>query len=137
MSSGIHDRLAADATPDAMAEVRKLGRFLGPRGLMPNPKTGTVTDDTAPRREPGEIIVNVLKDGTITVHGESYTDKNLLALLTSLKEIWPGRPVLIRADKKTTYDNVVRVLDLCRQADIWNISFAVQPAPRSRAPRKK
>ena len=60
----------AVATPEAMVEVRKLGKVLGPRGLMPNPKTGTVTDDTARAvREvkAGRVEFKVDKTGNIHV----------------------------------------------------------------------
>jgi len=60
----------AVATPEAMVEVRKLGKVLGPRGLMPNPKTGTVTEDTARAvREvkAGRVEFKVDKAGNIHV----------------------------------------------------------------------
>ena len=58
------------ATPAAMAEVRKLGKVLGPRGLMPNPKTGTVTDDTAKavgEVKAGRVEFKLDKNGNVAV----------------------------------------------------------------------
>jgi large subunit ribosomal protein L1 len=67
---GWSDFDVAVATPEAMSEVRKLGKVLGPRGLMPNPKTGTVTDDTAKAvREvkAGRVEFKVDKAGNVHV----------------------------------------------------------------------
>src|SRR3954447_4935547 len=70
VTGGFQDFDVAIATPGAMAEVRKLGRVLGPRGLMPNPKTGTVTEDTAKAvREvkAGRVEFKLDKNGNVAV----------------------------------------------------------------------
>jgi large subunit ribosomal protein L1 len=69
VQEGFTDFDSAIATPDAMTEVRKIARVLGPRGLMPNPKTGTVTDDTAKAvREvkAGRVDYKLDKNGNIS-----------------------------------------------------------------------
>src|SRR5579859_99117 len=69
-NSGWTDFDVAIATPEAMIEVRKLGKVLGPRGLMPNPKTGTVTEDTAKavkEVKAGRVEFKVDKAGNIHV----------------------------------------------------------------------
>lgn len=70
VKGGWTDFDVAIATPEAMKEVRKLGRVLGPRGLMPNPKTGTVTDDTgAAVRESkgGKVEFRMDRHGNVAV----------------------------------------------------------------------
>lgn len=67
---GFSDFDVAVATPAAMAEVKKLGKVLGPRGLMPNPKTGTVTDDTAKavkEVKAGRVEFKLDKNGNVAV----------------------------------------------------------------------
>lgn len=80
------------------------------------------------QRLPGEIILNVMKDGATTVNGRRLNDHELADLMNRLVKLFPGQPVLIRADRQTAYAHVIRVLDLCRKADIWNISFAADLA---------
>jgi large subunit ribosomal protein L1 len=67
---GFQDFDVAIATPAAMAEVRKLGKVLGPRGLMPNPRTGTVTEDTAKAVQEvkaGRVEFKLDKNGNVAV----------------------------------------------------------------------
>src|SRR5438445_7826702 len=67
---GFQDFDVAIATPAAMSEVRKLGKVLGPRGLMPNPKAGTVTDDTAKAVQEvkaGRVEFKLDKNGNVAV----------------------------------------------------------------------
>jgi biopolymer transport protein ExbD len=86
---------------------------------LPTSETGKLPD-----RLPGEVIINIQSDGAISVNNRVLDGAGLRELLARIVALYPGQPVLIRADRRTAYEHVIGVLDLCRQSDIWNISFA-------------
>ena len=79
-----------------------------------------------PERLPGEIIVNLAKDGTIRVNGTSLTLDDLQSRLVKISKFYPGQPVIIRADRDTKYESLVALIDSCRAADVWNFSLATE-----------
>src|SRR5713226_8280562 len=94
----------AIATPDMMGAVGRLGKVLGPRGLMPNPKSGTVTFDLAKAvkdAKGGRIEFRVDKTGVVhTVVGKSsFTEQALLQNLATLMDaINRARPAGLKAN---------------------------------------
>ena len=79
VSKGYTDFDAVVATPDMMGQVGRLGRVLGPRGLMPNPKTGTVTMDVAK-------AVSDIKGGKIEFRVDRYGNLSFIVGKLSFTE---------------------------------------------------
>ena len=92
----------AIATVEAMKEVRKCARVLGPRGLMPNPKTGTVTDDTATavkEAKGGKVDFRMDKTGNVAVVAgkRSFTEEALVANIKAvLSAVQAAKPQTVK-----------------------------------------
>ena len=95
----------AIATPDMMAQVGRLGRVLGPKGLMPNPKTGTVTMDVAKAvsdAKSGQVTYRTDRDGNVHVPvGKVSFDE--AALVGNFQAIYDTIAKLRPASVKGTY----------------------------------
>lgn len=98
-TAGWTDFDVAIATPEAMVEVRKLGKVLGPRGLMPNPKTGTVTEDTAravKEVKAGRVEFKIDKAGNVhvpvgkTSFSSSQIEENARAVIDAVAKARPN-----------------------------------------------
>jgi large subunit ribosomal protein L1 len=98
VEGGFLDFDVAIATPDLMGQVGKLGRTLGPRGLMPNPKTGTVTNDIADavsEFKAGKVEYRTDRHGNVHVPigKASFTAEALIAnLQVVIDEVNRARP---------------------------------------------
>ncbi len=99
VKAGFTDFDVAIATPEAMQEVRKLGRVLGPRGLMPNPKTGTVSDDTAAAvtaAKGGRVEFRMDRHGNINVPAGKLSfeagklEENINCLISAVRAAKPA-----------------------------------------------
>ena len=96
IKGGMMDFDVVVASPDAMRVVGQLGQVLGPRGLMPNPKTGTVTPDAVKNAKAGQVRFRTDKNGII--HGAvgsisfepTAIKENIEALLADLKKAKPA-----------------------------------------------
>jgi len=77
------------------------------------------------------VVINVRKDGVIILNKQQKSPKELLEVLTGLVKQFPNQAVIIRADEQTEYKFIVEALNMCREADIWNVAFATEPPPKN------
>jgi large subunit ribosomal protein L1 len=111
VQGGFTDFEAAIATPDLMGKVGKIARILGPRGLMPNPKTGTVTNDVAKAVadiKGGKINYRVDKQGNLhlVIGKASFSEQQLVEnYAAALDEVVRAKPSAAKGKylKKITF----------------------------------
>ncbi len=76
----------------------------------------------------GQMIVNVNAQGRLIVNRRELQEEELKQMLLQLAADFPDQAVVLRGDQDAGYRHIVRVLDICRAANIWNVAFATSRA---------
>lgn len=74
------------------------------------------------------VVLNVRQDGAIILNRRVVEPAELQKILAELSKQFPNQSVIIRAGENTEYRLIIDTLNICREADIWNVAFATMPA---------
>ncbi len=86
---------------------------------VPASESGTQSD-----RRVGELVINVRQDGTLVWNSKVLTEDQLMAQLQEIARFDRKRAIIIRGDRKTEYEKIVRVLSVTHASGLHHVSFA-------------
>lgn len=76
----------------------------------------------------GQIVINVRADGTLVLSQQVVSETELHQRLQNISAVNNKQAVIVRGDKKTSYEDIFRVLDNCRKVGLYHVSFAASQA---------
>jgi len=125
------------ATSDAPAETADPANPAPQPSEQPSPPA---TDPTVPavpvspaaeepRPPANQSVLNVRNDGTVVMDQKPLTLKELRKKLSALSKVHPDYAIILRSEKQLPYQKLLAVMDVCRQANIANVAFAIAETP--------
>lgn len=75
-------------------------------------------------RQYGEVILNIDREGKVFINSNEVSDAQLKEILEAIATTFKDQPCIVRPDRDTSCQHLVHVLDLCRGANVWNVSIA-------------
>ena len=87
-------------------------------------KVPAAESSTESRAVMNQTVLNVKADGTIVWNRKAIGAEELRGKLVQLSSLYPDYAIILRGDERADYKSIVNVLDICRDAKIWNVAFA-------------
>lgn len=128
---GFQPLIAEEATVESLAlKIKILERKVATLSLqVAASRLREGTPSTPATGAGNQIVLNVSADGSIRIEDKIVSDTEVTRRLEAVAAEFENQPLRIRAEKETKFQDIVRVIDLCQRAGIWDISFATVKTP--------